>query len=290
MRWVFIAVLTVAATCGAATPQYRIKLTPFLAPPTRTVGLVIGARINGGPELRLLLDSGAQYIVLDRKSAERSRCTGQSRIELVGVGVAPATPVRMLRADSVDVGGLAVHDVPVLVEDHRLADGIQGAFPLSIFDRFVIRLDLPGKMLDLLPYPAERDESTGLIPITARNRAMFIQGSVNGAAGQFLLDTGAAYNAISRNMARELKLPESLADRVPLQAGTSSFDAALLSGDLTVRVGSQKLPADPLVAVDLATSSRYQGLEIAGLIGYPALRTSVLTISYRDRAMRIERR
>jgi hypothetical protein len=42
-----------------------------------------------------------------------------------------------------------------------------------------------------------------------------------------------------------------------------------------------------VVAVDLSTASRYHNLEIAGLIGFPALRDSVLTVSYRDAFIRI---
>src|ERR1700693_5460466 len=77
-----------------ALPGYRVKLDPFVVPPARTVGLLVTARINGGPMLRLLLDSGTQYVVLNRKAALKSGCAGGSDLDLVGAGALSATRAR----------------------------------------------------------------------------------------------------------------------------------------------------------------------------------------------------
>ena len=285
------ALSAVAAHLPPGLPQYRIKLGPFIVPPTQMVGLVISARINGGPPLRLLLDSGAQDIVLDRKVAEKSRCAGQGDLDLVAAGVPAARVVKVQRAETIQVGELTLHDLPVVIEDRRLADGIQGALPLSIFAGYVIRLDIPAKTLDLLPYPLERDEPAGAIESIANHHVVFVKGTANGSGrGHFLIDTGASYNAISRIMAKELGISETMAEHVSVEAGTAPLDAAILRGLVDLRVGSQQLPADPTIVVDLAMASRYHGIEISGLIGFPALRGSVLTVSYRDSFVRIEPR
>jgi hypothetical protein len=52
--------------------------------------------------------------------------------------------------------------------------------------------------------------------------------------------------------------------------------------------GSRELAAGPVVAIDLSTASRYHNLEVSGLIGYPALRDSVLIVNYRDGLVRID--
>jgi predicted aspartyl protease len=274
-----------------AGPQYRIKLGPFVVPPTRTAGLEIGARINGGPSLRLLLDSGAQCLTVDRRAAEKSGCTGGTELDLVGAGAPAATLAKMRHAQTVQVGDLVLHDVPVVIENRKLADGIQGVLPLSLFDGFLIRLDLPAKRLDLLPYPPEPGQPEGTIGTIESNRVLFVKGTVNEKSeGYFLIDTGASYSAISENLARDLKISESLAEHVPLQAGTAALDAPLVRGSVRLRLGSRPVATDSVVAVDLSTSSRYHQLEISGLIGYPALSGSVLTVSYRDKFIRIEPR
>jgi predicted aspartyl protease len=272
-------------------PQYRIKLGPFVVPPARTAGLEIDARINGGPPFRLLLDSGAQCLVLDRRAAEKSRITGGTDLDLVGAGAPAATLAKMERAETVQVGGLVLRDVPVVIEKHKLADGIQGVLPLSMFAAFLIRLDLPAKRLDLLPYPAEPEQPEDAIATVSNHRLLFVKGAVNEKdEGYFLIDTGASYSAISETLARNLRISESLAERVPLQAGTAALNAPLLRGSVRLRLGSTPVATDSVVAVDLSTGSRYHHLEISGLIGYPALSASVLTVSYRDKFIRIESR
>ena len=274
-----------------SVPQYRIKLGPFVVPPARTVGMVVKARINGGPPLRLLLDSGTQYVVLDRKTAMKAGCYGGGELDLVGVGSSAAIVVKTQRAKTLQVGDLTLRDVPVLIENRTLADGIQGALPLAIFSGFLIRLDIPAKNLDLLPYPDQRAGSSGDLQSFSSNHLLFLKGTANGSReGYFLLDTGASYTTISRKLARQLAISESLADRVPLEAGTGAIDAALLRGSLRFQFGSRELPTDEVVAVDLSAASRYHQLEIAGLIGYPALRNFVVMVSYRDNAVRIESR
>jgi hypothetical protein len=271
-----------------AQPGYRIQLERFVVPPNRGAGLLVKARINGGPTLRLLVDSGSQYVVVDRSAALHSHCAGGAELDLVGVGVGAAARVKQRTADTLELGDLTLHSVPLLVSDRSIADGIQGVLPLSIFSDFLIRLDFPAKRLELLPYDAGEADGSAAIPVVPSNRLLFVKATVNEVHdGYFLLDTGSAFTAISRELARQLKISELLAAHVPLRGGVADMDAPLLSGSIRLRVASQQELAGPVVAVDLSTASRYHGFEISGLIGYFALRDSVLTVNYRDGAIRI---
>jgi hypothetical protein len=268
-------------------PNFRFKLERFIVPPSGAVGLLVKARINGGPPLRLLLDSGSQYVVLDRRAAMRSGCTGGIDLDLVGAGALSPKTVKQQEA-TLEIGDLTLRSVAVLVTDRTVADGVQGVLPLSIFSGFLIRLDIPGKELALLPYPTLETDRSGSIPILLNNQLLFVKGNVNDIHdGYFLLDTGASYTAISRSLAGQLHISDALAQRVPLQGGIADINAPLLNGAVRLRLGSKGPVTGPVVAVDLSTASRYHKLEIAGLIGYPALRDSVLTVSYRDAFIRI---
>ena len=66
------------------------------------------------------------------------------------------------------------------------------------------------------------------------------------------------------------------------------MEAPLVPEILRFRVGTQELKTDPFVAVDLSKASRYYDLEVSGLVGYPALRNSVLTVNYREQLVLIE--
>jgi hypothetical protein len=246
-------------------------------------------RINGEAPLELLLDSGAQTMVLDRRTASRIGFTGGTDWDLVSPG-APAAVVKKIAADSVQVGDLTLHDVPVLIVDRHFGDGIHGVLPLSLFGGYLVKLDLAGKGLDLVPYPNELPDREQSIPAVTNNQLLFLSGIVNGNQGYFLLDTGASYNAISQNIVRQLNIPAAFAPRVPLRGGGIALDAPLIGGGLSVRFGTREIAMSPVVAVDFSTSSRYHGLEVAGLLGYPALSDSVLTINYRDSSVQISRR
>jgi predicted aspartyl protease len=276
---------------GDIVPVYRLKLGPFVAAPTRMVGLIVKVRINGGPPLRLLLDSGANTITLDSRAAAKSSCAGGVDLDLVGAGAQAATVVKQTRADRVEIGDFVLRDLPVLISDRIVAEGIQGVLPLSVFSAFLIRLDVPRKTLDLLPYPAASPNGSENLQALSSNSLLFVRGTVNEQReGYFLLDTGASYSAVSTTVARELTISQSLAERVPLQAGTTELDAPLVGSSVRLRFGSRELGAGRVVAIDLSLPARYHNFDIAGLLGFPALSGSVLLVNYRDGLVRIDSR
>jgi predicted aspartyl protease len=287
----FGASIVTGTSPGQTVPVYRLKLDPFLAPPTRLVGMILKARVNGGPPLRLLLDSGATMITLDPKAAAKSNCGGGTDLDLVSAGAHAAGDARQVRVATVEIGALRLRDLPVLIVDGGVGEGIQGVLPLSIFSTYLIRLDIPRKTLDLLPYPVAPPDRSDSLPAMSSNNLLFVKGTVNDRReGYFLLDTGASYNAVSKAVAQELKLSEGLAERVPLQAGTATLDVAQVGSDVRLRVGAREMGVGRVVAIDLSVSCRYHKLDIAGLLGFPALSGSVLMVNYRDGLVRIDSR
>ena len=298
--WLFST--TLALCLGASLPSvetpalasahrsYRLKLGPFLVSPSASVGLTVRARVNGGPPLKLLLDSGTQYVALYHKAAMKSGCTGGTELELVGAGTSSAELVKAASAGSVEIADLTLRNVPILITAHRLAEGIDGALPLSLFAGFLIRLDIPAKTLDLQPYPIGQADTTGAVRAVSSNELLFLRGVFNERhEGYFLLDTGAAYTTISQSLKRQLVGFEMTSrSSLPVQGGTTAMDASLVSDGARLRLGSRELATGPVVAVDLSAASRYHNLEVSGLIGYPALRYSVLTVNYRDGLVRID--
>ncbi len=272
-----------AGTVTTTGKSYRIKLISFVAPPQPPSGLLIRARVNGGPLLRLLLDSGAQRVVLSRRAAAKSGCFGGANSSLVSPGASAVSVAKALRAETVEVDDFIARDVDVLVTDNKVADGVDGVLPLSLFGSLLIQLNMPAKSLDLDPYPQDAPHQTGELVAIRNNDLFFVKCQLNGAReGYFLLDTGASYNAISHKLARKLNSSDLLGSDVSLQGGTVPVDGYLTSAVTRLRIGSLELVPDPLVDVDLSLASRYHQLEISGLIGYPALRGLALVVDYRD--------
>jgi hypothetical protein len=192
---------------------------------------------------------------------------------------------------TVEIGDLLLRDLPVLISGRTVGEGIQGVLPLSVFSAFLIRLDIPRKTLDLLSYPLASPGGVDSLPALSSNNLLFVRGTVNDRReGYFLLDTGASYSVLSKTVAHELKISEALAERVPLQAGTTALDAPLVGSDVRFRFGARELGAGSVVAIDLSLSSRYHNLDVAGLLGFPAISGSVVVVNYRDGLVRIDPR
>jgi hypothetical protein len=138
-------------------------------------------------------------ITLDPRAAAKSNCAGGIDFDLVGAGAQAAAGVKQARVARVEIGDLLLRDLPVLIAGRNVAEGIQGVLPLSVFSTFLIRLDVPRKMLELLPYPAASPDGSDNLPALSSNNLLFVKGTVNERRdGYFLLDTGASYSALSK--------------------------------------------------------------------------------------------
>jgi predicted aspartyl protease len=275
-----------ASNPSASVPNdqvHTLKLGSFVIHPSSPAGLILKVRIDGGPVLRLLLDSGAQFIVLDRSAAARSGHSAGSELDLVGVGRRPKA-ARMAKAGSMGIGDLVFHDCELIVAEGRLLDGIDGVIPLSLFAGFLVRLDIPGKTLDLRPYPPGEPVDDGeLSHVRASNNLLFIKAVLNESReGYVLLDTGAFVNAISESTARALKYTPAFASSVKLQSGGGATEGMMLPSELRFRFGSRVVKANSVAVVPLDDLEQHHGMAVAGVLGYPALRESILTIDYRD--------
>jgi predicted aspartyl protease len=271
---------------------HRLKLKPFVIPPEGAIGLLIVARVNDGPPLRLLLDSGAQFLVLDKKAAGRSGCAGGSSMDLIGAGSALPRTARTVTANAVQTGDIVLRQVRVVIVERQIVDSIDGVLPLALFADYIVRLDFPARNLDLIPYSNEpvAPSSPGSHAVVDNN-LLFVKGTVNDTyEGYFILDTGASYNAISMNLARRMRSSAALTNSVSLQGGTAQMYAHRVTEILRFTVGASELQTDPVLAVDLSLASRYHNREVSGLLGYPALRNSVVTLNYRKGLVQIDRK
>jgi hypothetical protein len=175
---------------------------------------------------------------------------------------------------------VAFANCPVAVVRGRVAEGVDGVIPVSLFGGFLVRLDLPARALALTPYPDGAPARTaGLSPTVPNRNLLLMKAALDGAReGYVLLDTGAAYTGISLQTARALR------SRVGAVAGE------MIEPGIRFRIADQELTADHPMAVDLTTVSRYNGVEMIGVLGYPELRNTILTVNYRDALVGIERK
>jgi len=269
--------------------SYSLKLRPLHGSPSAALGAVVKVQINGGPVLNLLLDSGAQDIAVTKRVAKRLGLPGESDMKLVGLGASLGS-ARRLAPGRLEADGLILDNCPMLATDARMREGSDGILPLALFAGFLVKLDVPRQTLELTPYPEEEPQDAGgFTPARADQRMLFLQATVNRtAAGYLLLDTGSAYNGVSPAAATAWRNYRLLSPTVPLTGTGGDTDGFLLPPGVRFQVGAHEMRADPAVVVDLSAISRLHQFEVSGVIGYPAIRYSVVTIDYRDARVRME--
>jgi hypothetical protein len=191
-------------------------------------------------------------------------------------------------ARTVEVGPLSFRDFPVDVVEHKVVDGADGVLPLVLFSDFLVRLDFPGKVLDLTPYPSmePRGRFTRAVAV---NAVLFLRIALDELHnGYFLLDTGAAHNAVSRRTATVLGGPGVQASTKLVQGASGASEVVQMKSTMHFTAAGQEITSDDVLLVDLDTMSRYNGFDVAGLLGYPALSRYVVTVNYRDALVRME--
>ncbi|MFZ0962613.1 MAG: retropepsin-like aspartic protease [Terriglobia bacterium] len=263
---------------------YELKLKSFCPARNRPAGVLLHVRINGGRPLRLVLDSGAESIVIDARTAHSLGLSGASEIDLVGLRTKSA---KTGMVQSVDIGPLSFRNCRVDLVDGEVVEGADGVVPLALFSDFLMRLDLPGRTLGLFPYPDEQGPTGSTRRAATNVDLLLVKTQFNRKrAGYVVLDTGAFCSAISREVAGTLDSSQFLPD-LPIATGTGAAAGRLVFGAVHFEIAGRDLAPDRVVALDLLNLSRHYGVEVIGVLGFPALSSYVLTIDYRNRSVKI---
>ncbi|HEY2387777.1 MAG TPA: aspartyl protease family protein [Candidatus Binatia bacterium] len=119
-----------------------------------------------------------------------------------------------------------------------------------------------------LTYPDLLPEQT-VIPLVLHRDMPFVRVAIDRRdAGEFLVDTGTATNAIAEDVADRLGLAELT--EAPL-AGIHVQSTASVRKVAHLAIGGVDVAPDPIAVIDLDEVSRYTGISVAGIIGFPTL-------------------
>lgn len=264
---------------------YELELSSFYPTPNQPAGVILRVSINGGRPLRLVLDSGAGFVVISAKVGHALGLSSGSEMDLVGLGTRPA---KTGIAEKVEVGPVSFRNCRVAIVEGKVIEGADGVIPLAMFSDFRIRLDLPGRTLALIPYAGEPRPEISSLRADGDTGFLLVGALLNRTYhGYVVLDTGAFCSGVSREMAGALNNSRPLGS-LPIGAGTGAATGQLVPGALHFEIAGQDLVPNQIVALDLLNLSRHCGVEVVGVIGFPVLRPYVLSVDYRHRSVRID--
>jgi tetratricopeptide (TPR) repeat protein len=256
----------------------------------RTYGLEIS--VNGN-KLRLVLDTGAGGILIQRRAAERAGVVKLSDASFRGIGNAKRPGGYHAIAERVRIGDVEFRDalINVVDQDFTTEDGLIGT---NVFSEFLVTLDFAAGQLHLNPLPSyhagDEELQDGVIPPDMRSftrvfqfgHMLLLPTRVSGSREvRFIIDTGSARTLISYDLAAEVsKLNRD--DKLHLNGISGRVSDVYQTGDLFLEFAGFRQKSLGMTAFDLWDQSRNLGTEVSGLFGLPLLELFTLTIDYRD--------
>jgi tetratricopeptide (TPR) repeat protein len=133
------------------------ELLPLLRDASHLRGFGLPVTING-QKSKLLLDTGAGGITVNRKLATRAGVQRLADVRIGGIGDKGDAKGYAAYADSIRIGSLEFRNCPVDVIDKRSVTDEEGLIGADVFQRFLIEIDFPGRKLRLSQLPARPGE------------------------------------------------------------------------------------------------------------------------------------
>jgi predicted aspartyl protease/Tfp pilus assembly protein PilF len=131
----------------------------------RISGYGLLVKINDRSQ-RLLLDTGASGILINRKAAEKAGLKRISTVQFSGIGEKGQQDAYLAVADDVRIGDLEFKDCVVTVSEKSMGLDEDGLIGADVFSSYVVDIDMPGDMLRLTPLP-KRPEDAAVKPSLA---------------------------------------------------------------------------------------------------------------------------
>jgi len=144
----------VSKTTSTETPMINLLRDPQHL---RGFGLEVAL---GDHKSKLLLDTGAGGILINRRMAEKAGLKQLSQTSMAGLGDKGEAKGYIALAPSIKVGGLEFQDCPVEVIDRRSVVDEDGLIGADVFEKFLVELDFAHQKLHLSALPKRPEQST----------------------------------------------------------------------------------------------------------------------------------
>jgi tetratricopeptide (TPR) repeat protein len=265
----------------------------------------LAVKVNGVSS-RLMLDTGAGGILIDRKIAEKAGIKSIVDDKIGGIGDKGEAAGYLGHADKIQIGDLEFENCFVQVVSDRSVVGDDGLIGANVFRHFLVDVDMPDEKFKLSELPPIPNESAGEISLDSHStaqrqlhdryippemkdytkilligHALLIPTSVNSFPLKlFLIDTGSFDNTLSVATAKEVtKISQSDAQVKGLSGNVKNVYRA---SKATIVFSHFKQEREDLLTFDLTHLSDSLGTEVSGVLGFAMLRMLDMKIDYRD--------
>ncbi|HJZ98037.1 MAG TPA: aspartyl protease family protein [Candidatus Solibacter sp.] len=254
---------------------YRIPLGGYHPSGATQNGLTVTVRVNGGRSLHLVLDTGARGILIEGRAAKGLELRPVVESRIGGFGESHGGDSHLMLARSLDIGEMAFEDCLIQVGAAGGTPGADGILGTGLFEAFRMRVDPHAHAMDLTP-PFDGATSPAPARVVGLKNLILMKTTALGRDGWFLLDTGASFSSVARELA-----PGRDNGDASIVGVRGVLSGAFRMGPLSLSAGGRTLVDLAPVSMDLTTLSRREGVEISGVLGYSALGVRPFTVDFR---------
>jgi tetratricopeptide (TPR) repeat protein len=237
--------------------------------------ILVGGRVNRGPEIEFVIDTGAELATMSRRAAERYGVTALAFTVSAGVGEIGLRGLQLGRIDSLDIGPLRVRNVPCIIKSPALANlptsERESLSPLAL--GLSMAVDYQKRTITLarhLPADTARPDETMRLWMT---RLATVRGMVGDEHPRsFVVDTGGQVISISVDTARALPTLPGVS-RIALKVyGASGWDRdAYLQPGVNLAFNGLHFNMMSVVVLNLRAPSVLLGYDLGGIVGHQFL-------------------
>ena len=252
--------------------------------------VVVRAKVNNGPLMDFVLDTGSEQTVVTTETARRLGVHRLASTLSAGVGDIGLRALDLGRLDSFEIGNLKIRNVPAIVKNPPLRGlptrETESFSPLSLGLSMIIDY---GTQQLIIGRELPSQEADVELPLRLHRLAM-VPGKVDGGPASFIIDTGGQVISISLEAASELDRPS--ARHIPLQVygmGGWDRDAFLLPG---VNLGFRQIEYRnfSVVVLNLRAPSILLGFRLGGIVGHKFLSQYRVAIDLNRSVVRLKAR
>ena len=282
-------------------------LKQLLYDPQHLRGYAVNVKLNGATSAALMLDTGANGIIVDRKVAEKAGIRKVFQTTIGGIGDKGDAHGYVGYADSINIGSLEFRDCFVEVVETKGGLDDNGLIGADVFAHFLVDLDFSNgkfRLSELPRRPQEPQPAASLVsepsgalefhdryiapemksytPVYRFGHMLLLWTQVKKAQPKlFLLDTGSFGNTISPAAAREVTKIYGDSDTT-VKGLSGKVNDVFRANDVALTFGHLRQENQDIVAFDTTAMSESAGTEISGTLGFTLLRMLDIKIDYRD--------
>ena len=249
---------------------------------------IVLVRVDDGPPLRFLLDTGGQNVITaDAARRVGLRVVGAGTVSGAGPGLAA---IRYARARRVDIGAVTLRNQPFDVVDLGAMFPFDGVVGYELLARCAVRLDLAHRQVDFAPRAADFGAGGTAVPFVFDDRQPQVAGALDGTPAALTIDTGDS-GSVEINTwyvrAHDLQHRYRAVLVRGAYGGIGGMVDAYLAAARVLRIGSVAVRGVPLLLTAAARSGTEADPSVAGNVGDRVWRRLVVVFDYRANVVRL---